>query len=142
MRRLIAAFLIAFSALAEKRPVTVADAAATSPTQPAITWAPDGKRFAFRESGAIWQYDVRSGTKKQIVSLDRLREKAIKAAASESFDWQNRRVVESAFQWSNSGKEMLVTADADLFRVNVDNGEWSQLTATADAERDPKLSPD
>ena len=140
MTRHLAIFLIAFSALAEKRPV--ADAAATSPTPPAITWAPDSKRFAVREAGAIWQYDVRSGTKKQIVSLDRLREKAIKPVAPESFDWQNRRVVESAFQWSNSGKEMLVAADADLFLVNVDNGEWSQLTATADAERDPKLSPD
>jgi len=142
MHRHIALFLIAFSALAEKRPVTIADAAAEPPTRHAITWAPDGKRFAFRESGAIRQYDVKSGTKKQVVALDRLREKAIKGPAPEVFDWQNRRVVEPVFQWSSSGKEMLVIADADLFLVNVDKGDWTQLTATAGAERDPKLSPD
>jgi len=60
----------------------------------------------------------------------------------EAFDWQNRRVSEQSFAWSHSGKEMLVSAGGDLFLVHIDSGKWDQLTATPDAERDPKFSPD
>src|SRR5207245_1500610 len=108
----------------------------------AIHWAPDGKRFAFREGNSIWQYAMQSKLKKEIVSLVPLREKAVKPPPAEAFDWQNRRVAESSYQWSSSGAEMLVGANGDLFLVQVDSGEWKQLTATAAAERDPKLSPD
>jgi dipeptidyl-peptidase-4 len=134
-----------FFAAAEKRPVTLDDVVATRGQRPgngAITWAPDGKHFAFRERDSLWQYDAQSGLKKEIVSLARLREKAVKGAPAEAFDWQNRRVAESSYQWSSSGAEMLVEADGDLFLVQVTSGEWKQLTATAEAERDPKLSPD
>jgi len=132
-------------AAAEKRPVTLDDVVATRTPRPgsgAIVWAPDGKRFAFREQNSLWQYDVPSGLKKEIVSLVRLREKAVKGAAADAFDWQNRRVAESTYQWSSSGAELMVEAEGDLFLVRVESGEWKQLTATAEAERDPKLSPD
>src|SRR4029079_5175404 len=61
---------------------------------------------------------------------------------AEAFDWQNRRVAESSYQWSGTGDQMLVSSEGDLFLVEVENSEWKQLTATADPERDPKLSPD
>ncbi len=139
--RLIALPLIA----AEKRPVSIADVTAThSPRSGSgpIVWAPDGRRFAFRERNSIWFYDVPSGLRKEIVSLAQLGEKAVKPPATETFDWQNRRVAESSFQWASSGAGMLVEAQGDLFLVNVDTGAWNQLTATAEEERDPKLSPD
>ena len=136
---------LALAALAQKRPVTLDDVVATRAPRAgsgAITWAPDGKRFAFREGNSIWQYDARSKLKKEIVSLVPLREKAAKSPPAETFDWQNRRVAESSYQWSNTGAEMLVSANGDLFLVQVQSGEWKPLTATAEPERDPKLSPD
>jgi Tol biopolymer transport system component len=80
--------------------------------------------------------------KKEIVSLARLQDKAIKGTPAQAFDWQNRRVAEQGDQWSSSGGEMLVEAGGDIFLVQVSNGEFAQLTATAETERDPKLSPD
>jgi dipeptidyl-peptidase-4 len=142
---MILLFALALCVAAEKRPVTLDDVVAAHGQRAgsgAVTWAPDGKRFAFRERNSIWQYDAQSGLKKEIVSLVRLREKAVKGAPAETFDWQNRRVTESGYQWSSSGAEMLVEADGDLFLVQVASGESKQLTATAEAERDPKLSPD
>jgi len=47
-------------AAAQKRPVTLDDVTATRAPRSgsgAITWAPDGKRFAFREGNSIWQHD-------------------------------------------------------------------------------------
>jgi len=147
MSRRFLILLVTFplTALAAKRPVTLDDVVATRASRAgsgAITWAPDGKRFAFREQNSLWQYDVPSASKREIVSLIRLREKAVKGPPADAFDWQNRRVAESSYQWSSSGAEMLVEADGDLFLVKVESGEWKQLTATAEAERDPKLSPD
>src|ERR1700720_3382039 len=102
-RFLILLVLLPLAATAEKRPVTLDDVVATRTPRPgsgAIVWAPDGKRFAFREQNSLWQYDVPSGLKKEIVSLVRLREKAVKGAPADAFDWQNRRVAESTYQWS------------------------------------------
>jgi dipeptidyl-peptidase-4 len=134
-----------FLAGAAKRLVTLDDVTATRAPisgSGAITWAPDGKRFAFRERNSIWQYDVRSGLKKEIVSLATLRGKAVKPATNLGFDWQNRRVSEASYQWSSSGDEMLVATNGDLFLVPLAGGGARQLTATAEPERDPKLSPD
>src|SRR5262249_36824781 len=131
-------------AAAQKRPVTLDDV--TAPRQRNVrskaVWSSDGSRLAFTEHNAIWQYEVRSDAKKEIVSLARLREKAVKPPSSTAFDWQNRRVSESSLQWSNAGDAMLVAEAGDLFLVKLPSGDWTQLTNTAAAERDPKLSPD
>jgi dipeptidyl-peptidase-4 len=140
-RSVILLIALPLTALADKRPVTLDDVVETRPPR-SEKWAPDGKRFAFREGNSIWQYDVSSKLKREVVSLVKLRAKAVKSPPSETFDWQNRRVSEASYQWSSSGTAMLVGADGDLFLVQVESGEWKQLTATADAERDPKLSPD
>ena len=58
------------------------------------------------------------------------------------FDWQNRRVGEDSLEWSHSGKQLLLSVRGDLFLFSLDTGTWEQLTATPEAERDPKLSPD
>jgi dipeptidyl-peptidase 4 len=126
---------------AEKKPVTI-QTMAMPRHMPAITWAPDGKRFAWMEDKAIWQYDVPTAKKKQLVALAPLEEKAVKPPKAETFDWLNRRVSEQSFQWSSSGQEMLISVEGDLFLLHTENGKWEQLTATPEQERDPKLSPD
>jgi dipeptidyl-peptidase-4 len=126
---------------AEKKPVTLQNMPAPV-HMPAITWAPDGKRFAWMEEKAILLYDVPSKKKKQLVALGPLEEKAVKPPKQEGVDWQNRRVSEQSFQWSSTGQEMLIGIDGDLFLLHTETGKWEQLTATAEVERDPKLSPD
>jgi dipeptidyl-peptidase-4 len=126
---------------AEKKPVTIQNMPAP-PRMTPITWAPDGKRFAWMEERAIFQYEVAAKRKKQLVALGPLEEKAVKAPKQEGVDWQNRRVSEQSFQWSTTGQEMLISVQDDLFLLHADTGKWEQLTATAEAERDPKLSPD
>ena len=133
--------LAAVGFAAEKKPVTIQNMPAPV-HMPSITWAPDGKRFAWMEEKAIWQYDVPSKKKKQLVALGPLSEKSVKPPKQEIVDWQNRRVSEQSFQWSSTGQEMLISVDGDLFLLHTDNLKWEQLTATPEVERDPKLSPD
>ncbi len=126
---------------AEKKPVTIQNLPAPV-RMPPITWAPDGKRFAWMEDKAIFQYDVPSKKRKQLVTLGPLEDKAVKPPKPEGTDWQNRRVSEQSFQWSSTGQEMLISLDGDLFLLHTDTAKWEQLTATPEVERDPKLSPD
>ena len=144
--------LLALAALpggiaAQKKPVTI-ESLFAEPQERAgrrsagPVWAPDGRRFAVNEQGTIVLYDVASGEKKDLIKLAVLAEKAVKTAPAQGFDWQNRGVVEHAFEWSASGREMLIANGGDLFLLHVDTGLWEQLTATSEAERDPKLSPD
>lgn len=136
---LAAAFLL----FAQKKPVTLDDVARTvAPRNALVVWAPDGKRFAYRERNSIWQYDIASKTRKELISLPKLEEKAVKPPSGGAFDWENRRVAERNFSWSPGGKDLLVRAAGDLFLLHPADASWDQLTATADAERDPKLSPD
>jgi dipeptidyl-peptidase-4 len=134
--------LLALAAFAaDKKPVTLQNMPAPA-RMPPITWAPDGKRFAWMEDKTISQYDVTTKKKKQLVALGPLEEKAVKPPRAEGTDWQNRRVAEQSFQWSANGQEMLISLQGDLFLAHTETGKWEQLTATAEAERDPKLSPD
>src|ERR1051326_1957231 len=144
-RRSVAlAVLAAGVLLAQKKPVTLESltSGGRMRTTPSAIWAPDGKRFAYRESGRIWLYDVPSGRSRELITLSTFQTKAVLLPPPDATGWQNRRVGEQALQWSASGKELLVLEGGDLFLLHVDSGDWNQLTATAEAERDPKLSPD
>jgi dipeptidyl-peptidase-4 len=136
----IAAVTLAWAA---KKPVSVEDAASWRPA-PAVSavWSPDGKRFAFQEKDAIWIYDVPSGARKELVSYARLDDLAVKPPKSDIFDWQNRRVREQSYSWASSGRTLLVSRHSDVFLVDAESGQITQLTATAAEERDAKLSPD
>jgi dipeptidyl-peptidase-4 len=125
----------------DKKPVSLQNMP-ESPRMAPITWAPDGKRFAWMEEKAVLQYEVASRKQKQLVALGPLEEKAVKPAKSDSTDWQNRRVSERSFEWSATGREMLISIEGDLFLMHTETGKWEQLTATAEVEHDPKLSPD
>src|SRR6266567_96727 len=148
--RIFPVVLLVFSAstlLAEKKPVTL-DALTERPAGRGgvgggtLVWAPDGKRFAFTQGAKIVLYDVPSKSQKDLVSLEPMDTAALAPPERAVFDWQNRRVSEEAFQWSSSGKELLIARKGDLFLYHIESGKWEQLTATSVAERDPKLSPD
>ena len=103
---------------AEKKPVTIQNMPAPA-RMPPITWAPDGKRFAWMEEKAITQYEVASKKKKQLVALGPLEDKAVKPPKQEGLDWQTRRVSEQSFQWSATGQEMLLSLQSDDFKEGV-----------------------
>lgn len=127
----------------QKKPVTVDAIASRRPEMPAqFVWAPDGKRFAYVESGKIWLYDIAARAKREIVALSRLSDAAVKTISPETYPWENRYVREQTVQWFPSGRELLIRAGGDLFQFRLEAGGWNQLTATPEDERDPKLSPD
>jgi dipeptidyl-peptidase 4 len=141
---LILTAFLTFAARAQKKPITIDTIVAERKgTELApIQWAPDGKRFAWLEKKELWLYDTGSGQRKVLVNLDDLDSKAVKVARSEATDWTNRRVSEQRFAWSGGGNQILISSSGDLFLIHLDTGKWDQLTATAEAERDAKLSPD
>jgi dipeptidyl-peptidase 4 len=147
VRRITALILAAFAGLAahaQKKPVTVETIVAERPGSELrpIQWAPDGKRFAWLEKKELWLCDAGSGQRKVLVNLGDLDSKSVKVAGLEATGWTNRRVSEHRFAWSGSGNQILISTSGDLFLLHLDTGKWDQLTATAEAERDAKLSPD
>ena len=128
-----------------KKPVTIdtlmEHADAGPPPGPAL-WAPDGKRFVYRKGKQISLYDTKSRSQKELLSIEPLEKAALKPAEDEASDWQNRRVKEDSIAWSGDGKQLLLNVEGDLFLWSFDSGKWDQLTATYEAERDAKLSPD
>jgi len=146
MPRLVAvacAALLAIPATAQKKPVTIDAVVAERKVtgfEP-VQWSPDGQRFAWLHEKELWLYDVPTGFRKLLVNLADLEAKAVKPAPSDTHEWQDAGVAEQVFSWADSGKEMLIVAAGDLFLFHVDSGKWDQLTATAEAERDAKLSP-
>ncbi|MFN7998679.1 MAG: S9 family peptidase [Bryobacteraceae bacterium] len=142
MKRICGVLLLTVGLFAaDKKPVTI-QTLPSPPRMPAITWAPDGNRFAWIEKKTVWQFDVPSKQKKQLLELAPLEEKAAKPPQGGAFGWKNRRVSEQSLQWSSTGEEMLLSIEGDLFLLHTASGKWDQLTATAEPEHDPKLSPD
>ena len=145
-----AVYLFALSAAccwAAKKPVTIdtviaGQTGSAGRVTPNIYWARDGSKFIFNENGALRLCDVKSGREREVVAMSKLEAAAVKGPPAAVFDWTNRRVGESNIQWFADGKRLLVAAAGDLFVVNTEKGSFEALTQTAEAERDPKLSPD
>jgi dipeptidyl-peptidase-4 len=136
--------VLAASLVAQKKPVTIDTImeqrhAGEAPTP---VWAPDGRHCAYFQGGEVRLYDVAAKSEKVLLSLAPLEKAAVPVAEPARFDWQNRRVSEDSLEWSQSGKQMLLSVKGDLFLFALDTGSWQQLTATPEAERDPKLSAD
>ena len=87
-------------------------------------------------------YDLATKSDSELFSLDELQKAAMPVPEPDRFDWQNRRVSEESFEWSTSGRQLLLSVRGDLFLYSLDSRKSDQLTATPEAERDPKLSPD
>jgi dipeptidyl-peptidase-4 len=143
MRRgLLALLLVTLPGSAQQREFSLESFTVPPPAKVSVSWAPGGKRFAYQQGEAIWLYDVPSASRRELISLAKLEARAVAPPTETGFGWQNRRVRESGFQWASSGQELLISAGGDLFLYHLGSGEADQLTATADRERDPKLSPD
>ena len=120
------------------------EAARLAPQGPGnpVAWAPDGKHFLYRQGRRLVIYDPASGSSKDLIDTAAMDSAAVRpeAAQSQPFQWENRRVRETPVQWAGNG--VLYSSGGDVFLIQVDSGKWTQLTKTAVAERDPKLSPD
>jgi dipeptidyl-peptidase 4 len=140
---LFIAFVCCLQLTAAKKPVTV-EAVINAPASRfgSVVWSTDGERFIENDRGELQVYDVRSGKESRVVAMEELERAAVKSPAPAVFDWTNRRVGERDIQWFADGKRLLVAAGGDLFVVDVGKGRFDSLTQSAEAERDPKLSPD
>jgi len=133
--------------LAQKKPITLEtmeEAARLAPQGPGnpVAWSPDGKQFLYRQGRRLVIYDPATGSSKDLIDTSAMDSAAVRPASAESrpFDWENRRVRDTPVQWV--GTEVLYSTGGDVFIIQVDTGKSTQLTKTAIAERDPKLSPD
>jgi dipeptidyl-peptidase-4 len=133
--------------LAQKRPITIEtmeEAARLAPQGPGnpVAWAPDGKRFLYRQGRRLVIYDPASGSSKDLIDTSPMDSAAVPPARtpSQPFEWENRRVRDTPVQWA--GNQVLYSSDGDIFVIQIDTGKWTQLTKTPVAEQDPKLSPD
>jgi dipeptidyl-peptidase-4 len=118
----------------------IPDAAADRRGATTFVWSPDGSRFVWRESDKLWLFD--SGNKHELLDSSSLKGAATAVPKPEAFGWVNRGVVEQPVQWFPDGKRLLVSEAGDLFLFDAASRKWEQLTRTARAEADPKLSPD
>jgi len=143
-RLLFALSLTACLAFAAKKPVTIDDVLNARPTRRAgpVTWAPDGKQFAYTEAAKLWLYETSTGKRREVIAWKALDDAALKPATPELADWTNRRVSSQSQQWFPTGDRMLVSASGDLFILDTVTGKFDTLTHTAEVEQDPKLSPD
>ena len=147
LRRVLPLLALALPLLAQKKPITIDTVleqgrAARTSLGGSPVWAPDGKRFAHLQGSRLQLYDVASKSDKELLTLDEMEKAAVPVPERERFDWQNRRVSENSFEWFPSGQQLLLSVRGDLFIYSLQTGKWDQLTATPQAERDPKLSPD
>lgn len=139
---LLAALLVP-AAFPQKRPVTLDDVDKfASRPYPAPVWAPDGSQYAFESGGRLHLYEVSRRAARELASLAPLNAAATKGPSEGPFQWENRRVREARLQWTPDGTRLVILASGDLFLMEVPSGQWRQLTATAAAERGPKVSPD
>jgi len=135
--------VVTVSLFAQKKPITIDTVIEQSKGNPLqVVWAPDGKRFAYFQGSDVMLYDIAAKSGKTLLALGPLEKAAVPVPEPARFDWQNRHVSEQSLEWSPSGKQLLLAVRGDLFLYSLDNGAWEQLTATPEAENDPKLSPD
>jgi dipeptidyl-peptidase-4 len=133
----------AWAAGERKEPITL-NVLATQPApreMSAPVWSPDGNKLVYTQDGKVWLYDVPSRDRRALVALADLEAAATRVPVPPEYQWQNRRVQEETVQWLPPGSELLISAGGDLFLFPAAGGQWTQLTATPQAERDPKVSP-
>jgi dipeptidyl-peptidase 4 len=144
VRAILFTGVVTVSLFAQKKPITidtVIQQTQENPT-PQVVWAPDGKRFAYFQGSEVMLYDIAAKSEKTVLSLAPLEKVAVPVPEPARFDWQNRHVSDESLEWTPSGKQLLLAVHGDLFLFSLDTGTWEQLTATPEAENDPKLSPD
>jgi len=147
MRKLALFVLLAFPAVAQKKPVTVealGQALHVVRGAPAPElWMPDGKSFLIRQNNNLALYDCATRRSRTVLSLDEIDASAMTPPADNGpADWINRRAGLSPMQLSASGRELLYVDNSDIFVIHLNTGKWDQITRTPAIERDARLSPD
>lgn len=148
MKRLAVFLILCFSAVAQKKPITLESLNQGGGGRGGrgggpVNWAPDGRSFVFRQGRSLMIYNPATKTSRELVSTEAMDAAAVKPPDDHGpFDWTNRRARAGGLQWSDSGKDLLYESSGDLFLIHTDSGKWVQLTRTPEVERDPKLSPD
>src|SRR5580700_8963389 len=143
LRRYLFLLLIVLPVFGQKKPVTLESLKAMKhEAETAPTWAPDGKTFLFMKGDSLRIYDPAKRTSRELVSTEALDKAAVKGPEEGAYGWTNRYVESGGVEFSASGKEVLYSTGGDLFLIHVETGKWEQLTKTAEAEEDAKLSPD
>lgn len=132
---------------AQKRPVTL-ESLANSRGRGTLSpvWSPAGNQFIYTSEDTLHLVDCPADKDTELIRLSKLRSSAVKPPQPGAFDWTNRRVAAEPVQWFPSGRELLVSEGGDLFIVPIvvsnTSSAFTQLTSTAEAEEDAKLSPD
>jgi len=146
--RLCVWLAFASTLFAQKKPITLEalgdlTRAAFNRTTPGTAyWAPDGKTFAFRQGSDLRLYLAAAKQSKAIVSLQALDRAALDPPEDGPAEWTDRHAHTGGIAWSADGQSLVYTSGGDIFLIHVPTGTWEQLTKTAVAEIDPKLSPD
>lgn len=142
LRRSLLAFLPLLALAQPKTPVSLEALNSYRPSPaPRAIWSPDGEKFLYRDTGKLRLYTIASKSSSELLDLKTLEGTARKPPPAGRFEWQNRRVSEEAIQWMPDGKSALLAVEGDLFLLDLDSKQSTQLTATPVAERDPKPSP-
>ncbi|MGH9692877.1 MAG: DPP IV N-terminal domain-containing protein, partial [Bryobacteraceae bacterium] len=119
---------------AGRKPITLDDFLSQPVAHPlAPIWAPDGKRFAYKDKNDVYLYDAAERKARKWFTAP--------AASTKNSAWQNRRVSSQSYQWFPNGKDLLAAEGGDLFIVDA-NGRRERITKTGENEEDPKLAPD
>lgn len=143
-RAVLLSCLTALALSAQKKPVTIETVIDQGRERevPEAVWAPDGKSFAYFQAGEVRAYDLAAKSERTLLALGPLEKNAVRVTEAARYDWQNRHVSSEKMEWSPDGKHLLLAVRGDLFWFTLATGGWEQLTATPEAENDPKLSPD
>jgi len=147
LHRSVLVTVLACAALfAQKKPVTLEAIFAERPSARGgmsdVSWAPDGKSFAYRQSGKVHLYDIATRKSRELFASAGIASRAVKTPSPDRFMWENRYVHDQDLQWTPDGRALLFASGGDLFLWQIESGGYEQLTSTPVAERDPKLSPD
>lgn len=117
----------------------------------ALSVSPDGRTLAWLKPRAddrlrydLWVEDVASGRRRMLVDSLRLSSGTAQLSEAELMRRERERLGSSRgiieFRWSPDGRALVVPLDGDLWLAPLD-GAARRLTATADTEIDPRISP-
>ncbi len=142
LNSLLLAGALLFAEEPANKPVTIDDFVSQKRPQPLTpTWAPDSKSFLYEREGAIYLYEVDQHKAHEWFRPEKLEKSAVAPQHPKEFGWQNRRVSDASYQWFPNSKDVLASANGDLFIVHP-KGKFDQLTKTDIDEADPRLAPD
>lgn len=146
---------LAFSqraAASAKKQLTVEDIfrppAAQSIAPRFLQWSPDGKRFSFVRAASdgreeLYAMEAASGQGAVLIAADRLGPLLALPLNLSERERENRvRYGVAAYQWAPDSNGLLFEASGQLWFYDLRGGTSAQLTASAEANSDPKFSPD